>query len=70
MTKSNTKPTAGHIGISKLLLVSHENEESIDILNNYIAITLDESIRNPYVEGYIDIADSYGMIYDTVSDNA
>ena len=70
MTNPKIKPPAGHIDISKLLLISHETEESIDILNNYVAITIDESIRNPYVEGYIDIVDSYGLIYDTVADNA
>ena len=70
MTNPKIKPPAGHIDISKLLLISHETEESIDILNNYVAITMEESIRNPYVEGYIDIVDSYGLIYDTVTENA
>lgn len=70
MTEPNLPPQAGYIDVDKLLLISHETGESIDIKGNYIKISIDESIRNPYVEGYIDIVDSHGLIYNTVTDTA
>jgi len=70
MTSPKIAPHAGYVDIAKLLLVSHESGSSIDILGNYIEININESIKNPYVDGYIDIVDSYGLIYPTVSDNA
>ncbi len=70
MTSPKIAPQAGYIDVSKLLLVSHESGQSIDVLANYIEIHINESIRNPYIDGYIDIVDTHGMIYPTVTDNA
>ena len=70
MTSPKIQPHAGYVDVSKLLLISHETNESIDITGNYIEISINESIRNPYIDGYIDIVDSYGLIYPTVNENA
>ena len=69
MTDAKLGPQAGYIDVSKLLIVSHETNDSIDILGNFIKINIDENIFTPYLSGHIDIVDSYGLIYPTASEN-
>ncbi len=70
MINAKIAPQAGYVEVSKLTLTSYQGLESVDISGNYIKISIDENMRNPYIEGYIDIVDSYGMIYPTVKQNA
>jgi hypothetical protein len=68
MTKTKLPPHAGYVDVSKLLIVSHETGKSVDIKGNYISFSVSENLYNPFLDGYIDIVDSYGMIYPTASE--
>ena len=70
MINAKVAPHAGYVEVSKLTLTSYSTLESVDISGNFIKITIEENVRNPYLEGYIDIVDSYGMIYPTVKQNS
>ena len=70
MTNETKTPHAGYIDVSKCLIVSHETNDSIDILSNYISISISENAFTPYIQGYIDIADPYGLIYPTASERS
>ena len=68
MTKTKIPPHAGYVDVSKLLIVSHESGKSTDVQGNYVSIHLTESALTPFIDGYIDIVDTYGMIYPTASE--
>ena len=70
MTKAKIAPHAGYVDVSKLLIVSHESGKSVDIKANYVSIHMTENLYNPFIDGYIDIADTYGMIYPTASERS
>ena len=68
MTKATIPPQAGFIEVTKCNIVSHDTGDVVDIKGNYISIDIRENIYNPYIDGYIDIVDTYGMIYPTASE--
>ena len=68
MTKATIPPQAGFIEVKKCNIVSHETGSVVDIKGNYISIDIRESIYQPFIDGYIDIVDTYGMIYPTASE--
>jgi len=70
MTKATIPPQAGFIEVKKCNIVSHETGSVVDIKGNYISIDIRENIYNPYIDGYIDIVDTHGMIYPTASERS
>lgn len=60
---------AGWVEVKQLALIPHsEPEKGINILGNYTAIHINENMDVSYIDGFVDVADTYGLIYDSVDD--
>ena len=63
---SNLKP-AGYVNVRSLEIRSFSDTgRGVDLVPNYTNIVINESIHSPYVHGYVEIIDSYGLIYKSV----
>ena len=58
---------AGYVNIKSVFLFSMEDQSrSVDLTDNYGAITINEGMQSAYLEGYIDVVDAYGMMYTSI----
>ena len=62
---------AGNVTVENLILMSYEDpERSVDIRANFVQINFVESMLSPFMTGYVDIAESSGMLYPSIKERS
>ena len=63
--------SAGNTTVNSLVLISYSTpERAVDIKGNFVRIAFTESMMSPFMYGYVDIGESSGMLYSSITERS